>query len=135
MQQKSCFSLRCCSPSLHLNGCVYQEGAGDGTSTLTPLLAAAAAAAACQVRRVGMNSHLVEVSGTLLVYPRRTILVPASLLLPESIPVRSTVSIGVNGDLDSGMVRGVWLLRKGPFLHCPVRGVADSATSYVCVVV
>jgi hypothetical protein len=57
-----------------------------------------------QVRRVGMNSHLVEVSGTLLVYPRRTILVPASLLLPESIPVRSTISIGVNGDLDTGMV-------------------------------
>jgi hypothetical protein len=51
-----------------------------------------------------MNSHLVEVSGTLLVYPRRTILVPASLLLPESIPVRSTISIGVNGDLDTGMV-------------------------------
>ncbi|WIA32154.1 hypothetical protein OEZ86_003003 [Tetradesmus obliquus] len=57
-----------------------------------------------QVRSVGMNSHLVEVSGTLLVYPRRTILLPATLLLPESIPVRSTISIGVNGDLDTGLV-------------------------------
>lgn len=57
-----------------------------------------------QVRRVGMNSHLVEVSGTLLVYPRRTILLPPTLLLPESIPVRSTISIGVNGDLDTGLV-------------------------------
>eukprot|EP00882_Tetradesmus_deserticola_P000028 GHRQ01000029.1.p1 GENE.GHRQ01000029.1~~GHRQ01000029.1.p1 ORF type:complete len:558 (+),score=216.73 GHRQ01000029.1:166-1674(+) len=57
-----------------------------------------------QVRRVGMNSHLVEVSGTLLVYPRRTILLPATLLLPEAIPVRSTISIGVNGSLDTGMV-------------------------------
>jgi hypothetical protein len=53
-----------------------------------------------------MNSHLVEVSGTLLVYPRRTILLPATLLLPESIPVRSTISIGVNGDLDTGLVSG-----------------------------
>jgi hypothetical protein len=70
-----------------------------------------------QVRRVGMNSHLVEVSGTLLVYPHRTILVPASLLLPESIPVRSTISIGVNGDLDTGMVRMV-RPSKGAGLRC-----------------
>lgn len=57
-----------------------------------------------QARSVGMGSTLLEVSGTLEVYPRRTILVPASLLLPETIPIRATLQIGVNGPLETGDV-------------------------------
>jgi hypothetical protein len=57
-----------------------------------------------EVRPVGMNNHVLEVSGTLLVRPKRTILLPATLLLPETMPIRSTIYIGVNGPLDSGVV-------------------------------
>lgn len=89
-----------------------------------------------QVRSVGMNSHLVEVSGTLLVYPRRTILLPATLLLPESIPVRSTISIGVNGDLDTGLVSvhvlgGVLLQVKNAVLLLVSGGGRQGASCYV----
>lgn len=52
-----------------------------------------------------MNHNVLEVSGTLLVKPKRTFLLPATLLLPESIPIRSTLYIGVNGPLDAGVVR------------------------------
>ena len=47
---------------------------------------------------------MLEVSGTLEVFPRRTIFVPASLLLPEVVPIRSTLLIGVKGPLDIGEV-------------------------------
>lgn len=57
-----------------------------------------------QVRRVGLDNHLLEVSGTLEVFPRRTILLPATLLLPEVIPIRATLQIGVDGPLDTGAV-------------------------------
>eukprot|EP00878_Enallax_costatus_P039881 GHUV01045810.1.p1 GENE.GHUV01045810.1~~GHUV01045810.1.p1 ORF type:complete len:285 (-),score=82.83 GHUV01045810.1:374-1228(-) len=57
-----------------------------------------------QVRPVGMSSHVLEVSGTLLVSPKRTFLLPATLLLPETIPIRSTIYIGVNGPLEAGVV-------------------------------
>jgi hypothetical protein len=53
---------------------------------------------------VGCGSTLLEVSGTLEVFPRRTILIPASLLLPEAIPIRATLQIGVNGPLEAGEV-------------------------------
>lgn len=53
---------------------------------------------------MGLDHNLLEVSGTLEVYPRRTILVPASLLLPRTIPIRATLQIGVNGPLDVGEV-------------------------------
>ena len=56
------------------------------------------------MRQVGLNTTLLEVSGTLEVFPRRTILLPATLLLPEVVPIRSTLQIGVEGGLDSGMV-------------------------------
>ena len=56
------------------------------------------------MRQVGLNSTLLEVSGTLEVFPRRTILLPATLLLPEVVPIRSTLQIGVEGGLDSGVV-------------------------------
>lgn len=51
-----------------------------------------------------MNSHVLEVSGTLLISPKRTILLPATYLLPATIPIRSTIYIGVNGPLDNGVV-------------------------------
>eukprot|EP00878_Enallax_costatus_P027734 GHUV01029883.1.p1 GENE.GHUV01029883.1~~GHUV01029883.1.p1 ORF type:complete len:355 (-),score=107.59 GHUV01029883.1:374-1438(-) len=57
-----------------------------------------------EVRPVGMSSHVLEVSGTLLVSPKRTFLLPATLLLPETIPIRSTIYIGVNGPLEAGVV-------------------------------
>jgi hypothetical protein len=80
--------------------------APDGNlPSVSPCLLPAAAASSCaQVRRVGLDSNLLEVSGTLEVFPRRTILVPATLLLPEVIPIRATLQIGVDGPLESGAV-------------------------------
>lgn len=57
-----------------------------------------------QVRRVGLDQTLLEVSGTLEVFPCRTILLPATLLLPEVVPIRATLQIGVEGPLDVGAV-------------------------------
>lgn len=57
-----------------------------------------------QVRRVGLDQTLLEVSGTLEVFPRRTILLPATLLLPEVVPIRATLQIGVEGPLEVGAV-------------------------------
>lgn len=57
-----------------------------------------------QVRRVGLDQTLLEVSGTLEVFPHRTILLPATLLLPEVLPIRATLQIGVEGPLDMGAV-------------------------------
>jgi len=59
---------------------------------------------ALQVESRGLNRSLVDVSGTLVFMPYRSILVPASLLLPETIPVRATISIGVHGDFGAGVV-------------------------------
>lgn len=57
-----------------------------------------------EVRRVGLDCSLLEVSGTLEVFPRRTIFIPASLLLPIMVPIRATLQIGVNGPLETGEV-------------------------------
>lgn len=56
------------------------------------------------MRRVGLDSSVLEVSGVLEVFPRRTILLPATLLLPEVIPIRATLQIGVDGPLETGAV-------------------------------
>lgn len=57
-----------------------------------------------QVESRGLNRRVVDVSGTLVLMPYRSILVPASLLLPETLPIRATISIGVNGDFGAGVV-------------------------------
>eukprot|EP00879_Flechtneria_rotunda_P012241 GHRR01012784.1.p1 GENE.GHRR01012784.1~~GHRR01012784.1.p1 ORF type:complete len:437 (-),score=154.01 GHRR01012784.1:1418-2728(-) len=53
-----------------------------------------------EVRRVGLNRHLIEVSGTLELFLLRSWLLPATMLLPEVLPIRSTIRIGVNGDIN-----------------------------------
>lgn len=53
---------------------------------------------------MGQGGHLLEVSGTLEVFPHRTLLLPGTLLLPSRLPIRATLLIGVNGPLESGEV-------------------------------
>lgn len=66
------------------------------------------------VRQVAYQRHVVEVVGTVYLAPKRSWLVPASLLLPVEVPIRATIKLGVSGPLSTGKVRAwegrdVWL--------------------------
>jgi hypothetical protein len=54
----------------------------------------------------GQDRTLVNVHGTLTFRPKRSLLVPPSLLLPEAIPVSGQWRIGIKGPLSSGQVGG-----------------------------
>lgn len=87
-------------------GCILPTGPATPHAALLTSCAAVMATRSfsSQVRRVGLDNNLLEVSGTLEVFPRRSILLPATLLLPEVIPIRATLQIGVDGPLDTGAV-------------------------------
>lgn len=57
-----------------------------------------------QVSPAGYNLTTVKVDSTVFVSPKRSWLLPPSLLLPD-IPIRATIKLGVRGPLESGMVR------------------------------
>lgn len=57
-----------------------------------------------QVYPAGYDRTIVEVQGTVMMAPQRTLLVPFSLLIPD-IPIRATIKLGVRGPLESGTVR------------------------------
>lgn len=56
-----------------------------------------------QVAPAGYNMTTVQIEGTVIIAPKRSWLVPPSLLLPD-IPIRATIKLGVKGSLDNGKV-------------------------------
>jgi len=54
----------------------------------------------------GPGSSAVEITGEMVLAPRRTLLVPPTLLLPRELRFRATVVCGVRGDLDGGSSAG-----------------------------
>ena len=60
------------------------------------------------------------------VYPKRTLLLPPSLLLPKDLPLRATLRVGVRGPLETGevgglfFVGGVWRRRRRTLLPVPL---------------
>jgi hypothetical protein len=54
----------------------------------------------------GQDRTLVNVHGTLTFRPKRSLLVPPSLLLPEAIPVSGQWRVGIKGPLTTGKVGG-----------------------------
>lgn len=61
---------------------------------------------ALQVRPLSYSRNLLLIDGTATLYPRRTLLLPATYLLPRSLSVKLTIKVGVNGPLETGKVRG-----------------------------
>jgi hypothetical protein len=49
-----------------------------------------------QVYPLGSGRRVIEIDGQLMVHPLRTWLLPATLLLPRTIPVHTTIRVGVN---------------------------------------
>jgi hypothetical protein len=58
-----------------------------------------------RVRPLGADRTLVEVHGALVFYPKRSIFIPATLLLPRSISATGVWKIGIKGPLHTGQVR------------------------------
>lgn len=59
---------------------------------------------ALQVQPLGNSRTIIDIEGTAYVAPKRSWLVPLSLLLPVSIGIRATIRLGVRGPLDTGRV-------------------------------
>eukprot|EP00775_Hariotina_reticulata_P010716 gene10716-10872_t len=60
---------------------------------------------------LGFDRTIVEIQATCLLAPKHTVLVPITLLLPDSVPIRATLKVGVKGPLDSGkieLIDGKW---------------------------
>ncbi|KAF6264806.1 hypothetical protein COO60DRAFT_1482685 [Scenedesmus sp. NREL 46B-D3] len=73
------------------------------TLTLQPALVS--------VQPLGNGRTIVDVEGTAYVAPKRSWLVPLSLLLPVSIGIRATIRLGVRGPLETGrieLIDGQW---------------------------
>lgn len=82
---------------------------------------------------MGLDNNLLEVSGTLEVFPRRTLLAPPSLLLPTSVPIRATLLIGVNGPLETGEVELV--VAKWVSVDCEGREGHEGETAAHCALI
>ncbi|WIA16916.1 hypothetical protein OEZ85_013842 [Tetradesmus obliquus] len=73
------------------------------TLTLEPALVS--------VQPLGNSRTIIDIEGTAYVAPKRSWLVPLSLLLPVSIGIRATIRLGVRGPLDTGrieLIDGQW---------------------------
>eukprot|EP00882_Tetradesmus_deserticola_P001620 GHRQ01001746.1.p1 GENE.GHRQ01001746.1~~GHRQ01001746.1.p1 ORF type:complete len:234 (+),score=98.83 GHRQ01001746.1:159-860(+) len=73
------------------------------TLTLQPALVS--------VQPLGNGRTIVDVQGSAYVMPKRSWLVPLSLLLPASICIRATIRLGVRGPLETGrieLIDGQW---------------------------
>jgi hypothetical protein len=86
----------------------------------------------CEFGTTGPGTQAVEAVGTLVLSPRRTILVPPTLLLPREVRLRATVTAGVRGDLDSGAIDFLRLRAQNlpvapAFLRSAVGGTLASA--------
>jgi hypothetical protein len=57
-----------------------------------------------QVYPLGFDRTIVEIQATCLLAPKHTVLVPITLLLPDAVPIRTTLKVGVKGPLDTGKV-------------------------------
>uniref|UniRef100_A0A383WEQ3 Uncharacterized protein n=1 Tax=Tetradesmus obliquus TaxID=3088 RepID=A0A383WEQ3_TETOB len=57
---------------------------------------------AMQVQPLGNSRTIIDIEGTAYVAPKRSWLVPLSMLLPVSIGIRATIRLGVRGALDTG---------------------------------
>jgi hypothetical protein len=68
--------------------------------------AAAALPTTLQMQPIGNNRTIIDVEGTAYVAPKRSWLVPLSMLLPYSIGIRATIRLGVKGPLETGRVGG-----------------------------
>ncbi|KAI8463694.1 MAG: hypothetical protein J3K34DRAFT_462306 [Monoraphidium minutum] len=76
------------------------------------------------VKHLGRGRHLVEITGTVRFFPKRSWLLLPTLLLPQSIPIRSTVKVGVNGSMQDGQIEliyGQW--HNLPSLPSPLRNL------------
>ncbi|GBF91642.1 hypothetical protein Rsub_03946 [Raphidocelis subcapitata] len=77
------------------------------------------------IKHLSGDRHLVDITGTVRVMPKgRTWLLPPTMLLPESIPIRTTIRVGVNGTLADGqieMIYGQW--HNLPSLPSPLRNL------------
>lgn len=58
---------------------------------------------------MGVDRHLIEMDAVAVSYPNRTWLVPATMLLPKSVPKNVHFKIGVQGSLENGKVRRVYI--------------------------
>lgn len=61
-----------------------------------------------QILPLGNDRTIVEVHGTCSVFPKRSWLVPISLVLPREVPIMATIRLGVKGPLESGQVGLQW---------------------------
>eukprot|EP00877_Chromochloris_zofingiensis_P000594 jgi/Chrzof1/10535/Cz05g02110.t1 len=53
---------------------------------------------------MGVDRHLIEMDAVAVSYPNRTWLVPATMLLPKSVPKNVHFKIGVQGSLENGKI-------------------------------
>jgi len=51
---------------------------------------------------LGFDRTIVEIQATCLLAPKHTVLVPITLLLPDSVPIRAALKVGVKGPLEHG---------------------------------
>lgn len=113
--------------------------------SLPPLAPGAPVGFHLQVSPAGYNLTTVKVDSTVVVSPKRSWLLPPSLLLPD-IPIRATIKLGVRGPLESGMVRCLGtcgcqgltgtsrrmpVSRPWPFRHRPI-SVANKSIKVQC---
>jgi hypothetical protein len=64
-----------------------------------------------QVLPIGNERTIVEVHGVCSVMPKRTWLIPLTMLLPKELPIRATIRLGVKGPLETGkieLIDGKW---------------------------
>lgn len=64
-----------------------------------------------QVLPLGNDRTIVEVHGICSVFPKRSWLVPISLVLPKEVPIMATIRLGVKGPLEVGKIEvidGKW---------------------------
>jgi hypothetical protein len=58
----------------------------------------------CEWGPAGPSANALEVVGTMIFHPRKTILFPPSLVVPSEIRFRATVMAGVAGDWETGKI-------------------------------
>jgi hypothetical protein len=76
---------------------------------------------------IGNNHTIIDVEGTAYVAPKRSWLVPFSMLLPCSINIRATIRLGVKGPLETGRVSSALSVLWYDFSRCYLR--------FCCIVV
>jgi hypothetical protein len=67
---------------------------------------------------IGNNRTIIDVEGTAYVSPKRSWLVPLSLLLPYSIGIRATIRLGVTGLLETGRVSTLCTIICSCYVRC-----------------